>query len=118
MSLEEAVNWTKQILPIFENAGVKLIRVGLHPSEGLLTGEELIAGPFHISFRELVLTEIWNDKLKPLLIREGIEKLKIMVPFGSLNHAIGYNARNKKMLLRKFKSVSFYEGDSYSVFTN
>ncbi len=118
LSLKEAVNWTKQILPIFENAGVKLIRVGLHPSEGLLTGEELIAGPFHISFRELVLTEIWNDKLKLLLIREGIEKLKIMVPFGSLNYAIGYNARNKKMLLRKFKYVSFYEGDSYSVFTD
>lgn len=110
LSLEEAVNWTKQILPIFEDAGVNIIRVGLHPSEGLLTGEELIAGPFHISFRELVLTEIWSDKLKPLLKTHQGKSLKITVPFGSLNHAIGYKAKNKKMLLEKFDRVDFMEG--------
>ncbi len=117
LSLEEAVNWTKQILPVFENAGVKVIRVGLHPSEGLLDGEELIAGPFHISFRELVLTEIWNDKLKPLLKTHRGKNIKITVPFGSLNHAIGYKAKNKKMLLVKYKFVSFSEGESFNFTT-
>ena len=113
LSLEEAVNWTKQILPVFENAGVKIIRVGLHPSEGLLTGEELIAGPFHISFRELVLTEIWNDKLKPLLKTHQGKNIKITVPFGNLNHAIGHKAKNKKMLLEKFQEVLFFEGNHF-----
>jgi len=117
LSLEEAVRWTKQILPIFEKAKVNIIRVGLHPSEGLLSGDELIAGPFHISFRELVLTEIWNDKFKPLLKLEPHSKLEITVPYGSLNHAIGHKAKNKKMLLKKFKTVLFSETDSFSVST-
>ena len=66
LTLNEAVSWSKELLLIFEKADVKVIKLGLHPSEGLLSGEELIAGPFHQSFRELVLTEIWNDILKPL----------------------------------------------------
>lgn len=114
LSLEEAVSWTKEILPIFENAGVNVIRVGLHPSEGLISGDELVAGPFHISFRELVLTEIWNDKLKSLLKLEQHNKLEITIPYGSLNHAIGHKAKNKKMLLIKYKFVSFKEGKSFS----
>lgn len=114
LSLEEAVTWTKEILPIFENAGVNVIRVGLHPSEGLISGDELVAGPFHISFRELVLTEIWNDKLKPLLKLEQHNNLELTIPYGSLNHAIGHKAKNKKMLLKKYKFVSFREGKSFS----
>lgn len=114
LSLEEAVNWTKEILPIFENAGVNVIRVGLHPSEGLISGDELVAGPFHISFRELVLTEIWNEKLTSLLKLEQNYKLELTIPYGSLNHAIGHKAKNKKMLLMKYKYVSFREGKSFS----
>lgn len=117
LSLEEAVNWTKEILPIFEEAAVKVIRVGLHPSEGLINGDELVAGPFHISFRELVLTEIWYDKLKPLLEQEQHNYLELIIPYGSLNHAIGHKAKNKKMLLKKFRHISFSEGESFSFST-
>jgi histone acetyltransferase (RNA polymerase elongator complex component) len=67
LSLSEAVGWSKELLLMFEKAGVKVIKLGLHPSEGLLSGDELIAGPFHQSFRELVLTEIWSDILRPLI---------------------------------------------------
>lgn len=115
LSLDDAVNWTKEILPVFENAGVNIIRVGLHPSEGLTDGGELITGPFHISFKELVLTEIWNDKLKPFLKTHKGKNLIITVPFGSLNHAIGYKAKNKNMLLQKFDRVIFTEGDCFKV---
>ncbi len=50
-----------------KKADVNILRVGLHPSEGLLSGDELIAGPFHPSFKELVMTEIWRDMLKFVL---------------------------------------------------
>lgn len=114
LSLEDAVNWTKEIMPVFENAGVNVIRVGLHPSEGLLSGEDLVDGPFHISFRELVLTEIWNDKFKTLLKEKPGENLILSIPFGSLNHAIGHKAKNKKMLLENYKSVVFTESNEFS----
>ena len=53
LNMEEAVDRIKQILPLFEKAGVKVLRVGLHPSEGLLSGDELVAGPFHPSFKRV-----------------------------------------------------------------
>ncbi len=107
LSLEQAVNWTKQILPLFENAGVNVIRVGLHPSEGLVLGEELIDGPLHSSFKELVLTEIWADLLLPIINKNNTKSIEIHVPLKELNYAIGYKSVNKTMLLQKFKSVKF-----------
>lgn len=110
LSLEEAVDWVKEILPVFENAGVKVIRVGLHPSEGLLSGEELVAGPFHPSFRELVLTEIWWDLLKSIPITKKQDRIEIHVPSSETNYAVGHKGKNRKRLLEKFNSVK-YVGD-------
>ncbi len=107
LSLEQAVDWTKQLLPIFENAGVNVIRVGLHPSEGLVLGEELIDGPLHPSFKELVLTAIWTDLLTPVLSNYQNKNIEIHVPSKELNYAIGYKSVNKNMLLQKFSTVRF-----------
>jgi len=122
LSLEDAVEWVKGILPVFEVSGVKIIRVGLHPSEGLLSGEELVAGPFHPSFRELVLTEIWWDLLKPLMKSTSPDNILVKVPQGELNAAIGHQAKNKKRLKEKYKSVKFLgdenlKGREYQVIT-
>jgi len=105
LSLNEAVDWTADILELFEQAKVKILRVGLHPSEGLLDGSELVAGPFHPSFRELVYTEIWRKKL--LNIHHDSNSIIISVNPKELNYAIGYNGTNKKFLKMKFKKVKF-----------
>jgi histone acetyltransferase (RNA polymerase elongator complex component) len=104
LSLDEAVLWSKDLLKIFEAGNVEVIKLGLHPSEGLLSGEELIAGPFHPSFRELVLTEIWWEILEPL-IKNKERKIDIYVPPDQINYAVGYYALNKKRL--KYKEVKF-----------
>jgi histone acetyltransferase (RNA polymerase elongator complex component) len=107
LSMDEAIQWSAQILPLFEEAEVKVLRVGLHPSEGLLSGHELVAGPFHQSFKELVLTEIWNQQLQPLTEYNEARKLTVFISPKELNYAIGYGAKNREMLLKKFDSVSF-----------
>ena len=114
LTLNEAINWTKQIFPLFEEAGVNIIRVGLHPSEGLLSGEELIAGPFHPAFKELVMSSIWTDILAPLQSEEANKNIKIHVPAKEINYAIGHKSANKKMLLEKFDSVIFVPEESYT----
>lgn len=106
LSLDEAVSWSKELLLIFEMGGVDVIKMGLHPSEGLLSGEELVAGPFHPSFRELVLTDIWGELLAPLFSKEN-KKIEIFVPSDQLNYAVGYEAKNKKLLLNKYEMVIF-----------
>jgi histone acetyltransferase (RNA polymerase elongator complex component) len=106
LTLDEAVLWSKRLLLYFEKENVNVIRLGLHPSEGLLSGEELVAGPFHPSFRELVLTEIWWDKLKQLMSdRDQNGNITVKVSPDQINYAIGYGAKNKKRLLQHFNSV-------------
>ncbi len=106
LSMDEAVHWSKELLKVFEEKNVNVIRIGLHPSEGLLSGEELVAGPFHPSFRELVLTEKWADLLTPLAELSG-KKIVIRVAPGQLNYAVGYNGKNRKSLGKHFNQVRF-----------
>jgi histone acetyltransferase (RNA polymerase elongator complex component) len=109
LKLKEAIEWSKTILMIFEQADVKVIRMGLHPSENLLSGKDIVAGPFHKSFRELVLTEIWNEILKHLLKKEKAKRIRIFVPLKEFNYAIGYDSKNKNMLLENFEFVIFQQ---------
>ena len=106
LSLQEAVRWSAQLIKVFEKARVKIIKLGLHPSEGLLSGFDLVAGPWHPSFRELVLTELWREALFPLL-KEKQTAITIEVPTDQINYAIGYEGKNKKMLLGKFYQVNY-----------
>jgi histone acetyltransferase (RNA polymerase elongator complex component) len=66
LTMDATIAWLKELLPLFEEAGVEVTRVGLHSSEGLLSGKELVAGPFHPSIRELAMTEVWWDRLNIL----------------------------------------------------
>jgi histone acetyltransferase (RNA polymerase elongator complex component) len=107
LSLEQAVEWAKDVYKLFDEANVTVLRMGLHPSEGLISGESLIAGPFHVSFGELVMTALWRDALMELLHKEKKNEINIFVSPAQLNYAIGYNASNKKMLFSLFKKVKF-----------
>ncbi|HPN72639.1 MAG TPA: radical SAM protein [Candidatus Omnitrophota bacterium] len=50
LGMEEALERAARLICFLEEAGVKVIRCGLHASEGLLSGGQLLAGPFHSAF--------------------------------------------------------------------
>jgi histone acetyltransferase (RNA polymerase elongator complex component) len=106
LSLDEAVEWCSSIVPLFEEAGVKILRLGLHPSEGILHGDDLIAGPFHVAFGEMVYSRIWFHILNELESDPGAE-ITIFVNPKQLNHAIGHKGGNRKMLEGRFGRVRF-----------
>ncbi len=106
LTLHEAVEWSKVLLLFFEANGINVIRMGLHPSEGLRSGNQLVAGPFHPSFRELVLTEIWGDLLASMMKNaNGKEHLLLEVAPSQINYAIGYGGKNRNRLQHYFKKV-------------
>ncbi len=107
LEMNECINYLKNIIPLFENAEVKIIRVGLHPSKDLDEGA-YIAGPYHPSMRQIAETEIWFDLLKNLENKSDKNKeIIIYVSENQRNNAIGYHAKNKKFLEQFFKKVSF-----------
>lgn len=107
LPLDEAASVSADMLKILEDGGVNVIRIGLHPSEGLLSGHELVAGPFHPSFREIVMTRIWEDQFLPLLKEKEKSRIIVTVPAEQLNFAIGHRSSNRKMLLKTFRRVIF-----------
>ena len=105
LSLKTAVLWTKDIYRVFEAAGLNIIRVGLHPSEELTNKNSLLAGPYHQSFRELILSELWKDRFLSKLSFAKSKSLMIYVAAPELNHAIGYGSSNIRFLETKFEAV-------------
>lgn len=97
LSLDEAIVWTKSIYTYFEDNTVQVLRTGLHPTEEFDSHTTLLAGPYHRSFKELVMTAIWHDiYTKTLPKRRG--KLTIRVPESQINYAVGYQQRNRTNL--------------------
>lgn len=105
LSMEDAIYWSKEVLKIFNKANIKVLRVGLHPSEELELGKSLVAGPIHPSFKEMVLSVLWNDVLNENQLQKG--KSIIYVAKNQLNYAIGYKGKNRNELLTKGYDIKF-----------
>jgi len=112
LSLHEAVCQALEVMELFEEHHVKILRVGLHPSEGLLNRETLVAGPFHVSFKELVLTEKWRRKFESMMDSKEETSLQITVNPMQINAAVGYHGANRKWLLKHFVQVEFRQDNA------
>lgn len=107
LSLEETIERCKTLLLFFESREISVIRLGLHPSEGLIGGCELAAGPFHPALRELVMTALWEDIFRKDLLNGKKGILQVTVAPAQINAAIGHKGANKKMLGRHYRRVLF-----------
>ena len=50
LSMQDAIEWSARVCDIFEKGGVKVIRIGLHPSQDLNSKGTILAGPYHPNF--------------------------------------------------------------------
>ncbi|HBN05663.1 MAG TPA: radical SAM protein [Bacteroidales bacterium] len=110
LEMSEAINWTSKLYNIFQQNNIIILRVGLHPSEALISGEELIAGPFHVSFRELVLSNIWKEKFESIS-HKNANTITIYINPKFIGPAVGYKSQNKINLQKFYRNVIFI-GDS------
>ena len=105
-SLEEAADLCARLYLLFQAGGVKVLRMGLHPSESFYEGGSLIAGPFHPAFGEIAMSRVWRFRLSGI-IPEKAEKLIVSVHPSQINPVIGHKRVNKNWLLEKFRAVEF-----------
>ena len=118
LALNDAIQWVKPILYHFETNNVTVLRVGLHPTEGFINGSDYLAGPFHVAFKELVQTEIWNDILSSTRICNKKENIMVEVPAKQINAAVGHHAKNKKALEEKFGTkIKFVPNNDMPIYT-
>lgn len=66
-TLEESVDLCAELLGMFKNADIKVIRCGLHS----IDTERYVAGPWHPAFKELCDSKMYFDKIIKLLPKKG-----------------------------------------------
>lgn len=83
LTVDEAVELCAQAWEQFSAAGIKVIRTGLQPDDELCSPGNIVAGPFHPAFGELVKSRVLRRKVTPQvlqLLHGGSAKIKIYVP--------------------------------------
>ena len=65
-TVEDAVRVCSKIVPLFNEAGIPIIRMGLNPTEDL-SGGDALAGAYHPALGELVHSRIMLQKARRLL---------------------------------------------------
>lgn len=115
-TVEEAVSWCAEICLIFEQGRIPVIRLGLNPSDEL-SGGMAVAGAYHPSFGELVLSKIcFNLAVKLLCRAKTGSDVVITVSKGFMSKMIGQRRENLAALKKMFSlgSVKVIEIDKVS----
>lgn len=96
LSLEAAVLESKNLLMLFEGNGVNVIRIGLQPTENILLGKDVVAGPFHPSMRHLVESLVYRDMVAYLLgnMSDNHDNVTIKVNPRNISELVGHKKSN------------------------
>jgi histone acetyltransferase (RNA polymerase elongator complex component) len=104
--MERMIEAVKEAVVQFEDAGIRVIRVGLYPDQSLLNN--FVDGPFHPSFRYLVDSRIARDRMIHV-----IQTLKVIppsitfrVPARKLSQYVGHKKENLSFVKSVFSLES------------
>ena len=101
-TVEDAIRVCSRILPVFEKAGIQVIRLGLNPTEEL-SGGAAAAGAYHPALGELVRSRILRARMEQLLQKSVPDtSVEILVPERMLSAAIGQHRENVRYLKDRF----------------
>ncbi len=115
LELNEAVEQCTLLLMLFHLNNINVIRVGLQPTENIQLGREVIAGPFHPAFRQLVESNIYKILIDYLLVDKDIstnkEELIIEANRSEISYISGQKSSNINYWNKKygFRKVKIYE---------
>lgn len=117
LSLKKAVDICTPLLMEFYINNINVIRVGLQPTENIQLGKDVIDGPFHPAFKQLVESNIYRIILDDYIFENNIETkgttLEILASNKNISNLAGQKSENIKCLKRKhgFKKIKIYSRD-------
>lgn len=109
LTIGQAVERCKQITYLFRKNKIDVIRIGLQNSDEITYAEEdgsqVLAGPFHPAFRQLVEGEMWYDSIaeKVKEINTKVKKVEIVVNPSDVNNVIGHKKANITKLQKLYE---------------
>ena len=107
-SLEAAISLCATLKNMFDSASIPVIRMGLMASDNLNSHTEVVAGPYHPAFGELVQSELYFRALEKSVTADAC----IFVHPKTISAFIGNNRRNIEKFRAKGYRVQFMENDN------
>ncbi len=100
LTVVQAVEICKELVKMFSKKKIDIIRIGLQPtdtiSEPNSENSEVVAGPFHSAFRQLVESGMWYDvivdKIKKLNAK--VKEVEVIVNPQDVNNVVGQRREN------------------------
>lgn len=100
LSVVQAVEICKELVRIFDSKNIDVIRIGLQNTEEISDPKnkesEVVAGPYHPAFRQLVESSMWYDaivsKIKKLNVK--VKQVEVTVNPIDVNNVIGHKKEN------------------------
>ena len=110
-SVEYMVDLCAELVEIYEEKGIDIARIGLQSSENMTEDKDIVAGPYHPAFGQLVLSKRALNKVIDKIQERGLKggNLEIRVPEKHLSTYIGQKRSNVVKLKEQFgfKGVRF-----------
>ena len=100
LSVVQAVEVCKEIVRIFADKKIDIIRIGLQNTDEISdpknTSSEVVAGPYHPAFRQLVESAMWYDAIvgKIKKLNAKVKEVEVSVNPIDANNVIGHKKEN------------------------
>ena len=104
LTVVQAVEICKELVVMFNKKNIEIIRIGLQNTDTITSPDEekseVVAGPYHPAFRQLVESGLWYDaivsKIKQLNVK--VKKVEVTVNPQDVNNVIGHKRENIQKL--------------------
>ncbi len=98
---KDAVRICSKIVPLFQKAGIPVLRIGLNPAEGLSAA--VVGGAYHPALGEMVLSRVWYDRAVAVVgTHAPAERLVFGVAPGKVSVMTGQHGSNLRLLREKY----------------
>ena len=117
LTIVQAVEVCKELVRMFAKKNIEVIRIGLQPTDTIsdpsCKDSEVVAGPFHPAFRQLVESGMWYDviveKIKKLNTK--VKEVVVTVNPIDVNNVVGQKRENINNLKEVYDVNLIVNGD-------
>ncbi|EGL38696.1 radical SAM protein [Parvimonas micra] len=103
MSLEDSICLCKYIYVIFKYYNIPIIRLGLQSSDNISEDVDIVAGPYHPAFRELVESSVYRDFIEYYMCFFDIkDDITIKCNNSEVSKIVGNKRSNLKYFKEKY----------------
>jgi len=105
LRIEEATDLCAELLDLYESNKIKVIRMGLQATDNINEGSDVVAGPFHPAFRQLVESKLMLNRIEKAIAENGLEgekRIALITGEKNISNVVGQKRSNIDYLKHKY----------------